>query len=103
MRLFRRHRGSQTDDVTPNYEIHVVPPNGDPAEFERIARAAFARQSRPAPKQPSIEQSISVRCSCGNDMSPSALLSATENSRTVRMTCGGCTDTVDITFLAVAK
>ncbi len=99
---FRRHRGSQTGDLTANYEIHVVPPDGDPAEFERIAKAVFARQSRPEPK-PSVEQSISVSCSCGHGMSPSALLSATENSRAVRMTCGGCSDTVIITFLAVAE
>jgi len=41
---FRRHRGSQTEDVTPNYEIHVVPPDADPAEFGRVVRHLVNRR-----------------------------------------------------------
>ena len=45
MRWFsRRHRDSQTGDVTPNFEIHVVPPDGDPAEFERVVRHLVNRR-----------------------------------------------------------
>ena len=108
MKLFRRHRGSQTEALTPNFRMHTVP-GGDPEQVARGMAEAFAPpplrpRQRAKAEQPTMPGWVtSFRCGCGRGMYSCAVVAATENSKTIRMKTNGCDHTVDVTYEVVAS
>jgi hypothetical protein len=96
MRWFRRHRGSQSEAPTPNYQMHIVAPDADPAEMARIFAAAFTGRRPPSPNA----VALTVCCSCGTDTSPPVMVEPGRGAQTVHVTCTGCGDTVGVTYKA---
>jgi hypothetical protein len=100
--LFRRHKGSQTPQGTGF--VTIVPSDRTPEEFARELDFMLRRRMPHLSQHDEAEQpatpgwTTSFCCSCGGGMYPCAIVSATQNSKTVRMKTNGCDHTVDVTY-----